>query len=74
MRYVSAACEEANECAALTCLLVAHGASQHGKACLEGIENGLLRRRPLDLELDIAVDARERAQMVGERYADHRRV
>src|SRR5439155_1295763 len=63
--------EEPHERPALLCDLVADRPEQHGIAGLEGVEERALRGSALDVELHLAVDARERPQMCREHDSDH---
>src|SRR5439155_15774865 len=63
--------EEPHERPALLCDLVADRPAQHGIAGLEGVEERALRGRTLDVELHLAVDARERPQMCRQHDPDH---
>src|SRR5262249_58424034 len=71
LRQVFLAGEESHECPALSRDLVADRPAQHRIARLERVEDRALRHRPLDLELQLALDARERAQMRGQHHPDH---
>ncbi len=51
--------------------VVADRPAQHGIAGLERVEDRSLRRRTLDAEAHLALDARQVAQMIGKDDADH---
>ena len=55
--------EKPYERAALLCDVIADRAAQHRIARLEGIEQGPLRNRALNLELHLAINPREFPQM-----------
>jgi hypothetical protein len=66
--------EEAQEGAALLGDLVTDRPPQHRVARLERVEDRALGDPPLDLELDLALDAGERPQVRGQHHPDHGRV
>src|SRR5947208_5660133 len=63
--------EDPHERSALVRDLVADRPAQHRIAGLERVEDRALRGLTLDLELHLAVDARERPQMCREHDPDH---
>src|ERR687888_43574 len=63
--------EEPDERSAPLRDVVADRPAQHRIACLERVEDRALRHRPCDLELHLAVHARELPQMGREHDADH---
>jgi len=63
-RQILLASEEAQERTALERNVIANRPAQHGVSSLEGIENGSLRRRPIDLELDLRPYVGQRAQVL----------
>src|SRR5581483_80339 len=70
VREVFLAREEAHEGPALARDVVPDRPAQHRKACLERVENRTLRRRFVDVEPQLAVDARQRAQVRRQHDAD----
>src|SRR5262245_13887035 len=71
VREILAAGEEAHEGPASLRHVVADRPAQHRVARLERVEDRALRGIAVDLELHLAVDARERAQVCGETDPDH---
>ena len=66
--------EEADEGAALLRRVVADGAAEDGVAGLERVEDRRDGDGRGDVEMHLAVDLGERAEMLGQRDADHRSV
>jgi len=62
---------EADEVAALAGGVVADGAAEHGVAGFQGVEDGAQRDGWGNVELDLAGDAGEGFQVVGDNDADH---
>ena len=71
MRQILAAGEEPQERSTLLRLIVTNSASQHRIAGFERVEHHALCSLTLNIELNLAVDLRERAQMCRENDADH---
>jgi hypothetical protein len=63
--------EESHERSALLRYVVTERPAQHWIAGFKSIENGALRRRNLDVQLHLAVNACERPQMGRQHDADH---
>ena len=51
--------------------VVANRPAQHRIACFERVEDRAQRDRPLDLKLQLAVNACQRAQVIGKHNSDH---
>jgi hypothetical protein len=63
MGYILSAGEEPHERPPQLGLVVPNRAAQHWIVCLECIEHRLQRSRAINVELNLFVDARQRAQM-----------
>ena len=63
--------EEADQGTALFGGLVADGAAEHGIFVFEGVQDRALGDRRGNIQLDLAIDAGEVAEMMGEDDADH---
>ena len=74
VRQVSRAGEEPDEGSALLCDVIANRSAQHRVAGLKRVENRALRHQTLDVETDLAVDARELPQVRRQHNADHESV
>ena len=69
-REVLLASEEAQEGTTLQGNVIANRPAQHGVSSLEGIENGSLRRRSIDLELDFVAHVGQGAKVLRKLDAD----
>ena len=64
VRHVLLARKEPHERPAALRRVIAHGAAEHRVARLEGVQDRALRDFARDVERDLAVDARERSQVL----------
>src|SRR6516165_9300306 len=71
MGQILLAGEEPQEGPALLCNVVADRPTQHRVAGLERVEDRALRNLAVDVELHLAIDARQRSQMHREHDSDH---
>src|SRR5712692_1075894 len=74
VRQVLLAGEEPQHRPAALGRLVPNGAPQHGVLRLEGVEQGALAHRPVDLQLHFSPNTRKRAQVCRQLDPDHARV
>lgn len=73
-REVAAAGKEAEVRAAALRGVITRGTAEHGVGRFERIEEAALRGRAVDLQFDLALDAREHAQGCRQHDANHGRV
>src|SRR5262245_4823090 len=71
VRQVLFAGEKAQHRPALVRTVVADRPAQHRIAGLQRVEDRALRRHALDLELNLALDARQHPQMIRQHHSDH---
>ena len=71
MRNIFVAREEPQKRPALVRAMLADRAAEHRVTGFERIENRPLRRRTVDGDLDLAIDAGERSQMQRQNYVNH---